>query len=549
MPRDRADEPVDGPLLHRFPPINAAFDVGGPWQSARMAEILDTLHEIVARLSTVVPGALASDGLGAHDDATVVRMMDASASLIRFAEALLLEGAAVVQERSQTAVVAERMTTAFGARNVRDLVQRTTRLSGVRAAEIVRAAGAVGPRYGALSGEVLPPAYPALREAVAEGVVGADAVAAVARELDRAAVGAEQLAAADVELAASARGDGPTGGGLPTADELRLQAQVWAVWLDPDGAEPRDDLAQRKRGLSLGRPRDGLVPIRGMLLPDVAGTLQRATDSILNPRVERPALEPGVDGPALDPGVDGPALLPRVDGPTFRADGCDSAAGASRDGVDAYGDDVTVVDQRTRTQKMHDALATIVTTATRSGALPSLGGAAPTLLVSVRAEDLASNRGVAHIDGSDESVPLAVARQVACSGGIHRVFVGGNGRIERIEVADRVFTPAQRRAITVRDGGCVIPGCDVPAAWCEIHHVTPHARGGATHTANGVLLCWHHHRTIDTNGWVIRMRQGVPEVRGPSWWDPLGRWRPVTSSPTRTRDELDRRRRARGSSP
>lgn len=393
---------------------------------------------------------------------------------------------------------------------------------------------------------MLPPAYPALRSAMAEGVLGADAVAAVARELDRAAVGPDRLSAADVELAASARGDGPTGGGLPTADELRLQAQVWAVWLDPDAAEPRDDLAQRKRGLSLGRPRDGLVPVRGMLLPDVAGALQRATDSILNPRVEGPAFRPdgggGTEGPSGD-GVDAFGDGASRDTATALSDG------ASRGGVDAFGDDVSVVDQRTRAQKMHDALATIVTTATRSGALPTLGGAAPTLLVSVRAEDLASNRGVAHIDGSDAVVPLAVARQVACTGGIHRVFVGDNGRVERIEVVSRVFTPAQRRAITVRDGGCVIPGCDVPAAWCEIHHVMPHARGGATHTDNGVLLCWRHHRTIDVNGWAIRMRNGVPEVRGPSWWDPLGRWRPATSSPTRTQDALDRRRRARGSSP
>ncbi|MBM3715439.1 MAG: DUF222 domain-containing protein [Actinobacteria bacterium] len=487
-----------------------------------MTEVLDTLRDVVARLSVVGPAALAPQGLGAMDDASVLQVMDAAAALLRHAEALLVDGAAVAQERSQTAVVADRMTTAFGARNVRDLVERTTRLSGARAAEIVRAAGAVGPRYGALSGDVLPSAYPALRSAMAEGVLGADAVAAVARELDRAAVGPDQLSAADVELAASARGDGPTGGGLPTADELRLQAQVWAVWLDPDGAEPRDDLAQRKRGLSLGRARDGLVPIRGMLLPDVAGALQRATDSILNPRVEGPASRPDGDG---------------------------SPRGHSLDGVDAFGDDVSVVDQRTRAQKMHDALATIVTTATRSGALPTRGGAAPTLLVSVRAGDLASNRGVAHIDGSDAVVPLAVARQVACTGGIHRVFVGDNGRVERIEVVDRVFTPAQRRAITVRDGGCVIPGCDVPAAWCEIHHVTPHARGGATHTDNGVLLCWHHHRTIDVNGWAIRMRNGVPQVRGPSWWDPLGHWRPATASPTRTQDALDHRRRARGSSP
>ncbi|WP_369816480.1 HNH endonuclease signature motif containing protein, partial [Agromyces sp. Root81] len=81
----------------------------------------------------------------------------------------------------------------------------------------------------------------------------------------------------------------------------------------------------------------------------------------------------------------------------------------------------------------------------------------------------------------------------------------------------------------------------MPAAWCEIHHVTPDAHGGPTHTDNGVLLCWYHHRSIDTSGWAIRMRHGVPEIRPPSWLDPGGRWRTTTTSPTRLADRLDRR--------
>src|SRR5690606_11828880 len=92
---------------------------------------------------------------------------------------------------------------------------------------------------------------------------------------------------------------------------------------------------------------------------------------------------------------------------------------------------------------------------------------------------------------------------------------------------DRIFNAHQRRAILLRDGGCIIPGCTVPAAWCEIHHVHEYARGGPTHTDNGVALCWHHHRTIDTNGWSIRMRDGTPEVRAPHHWDASGRWRPA----------------------
>ena len=85
----------------------------------------------------------------------------------------------------------------------------------------------------------------------------------------------------------------------------------------------------------------------------------------------------------------------------------------------------------------------------------------------------------------------------------------------------------------------MIPGCRVPASWCEIHHVKEHSRGGETHTDNGVLLCWYHHRSIDTSGWGIRMRRGVPEIRPPSWLDPDGHWRTSTTSPTRIADRLE----------
>ncbi|WP_354002933.1 HNH endonuclease signature motif containing protein [Microbacterium elymi] len=83
----------------------------------------------------------------------------------------------------------------------------------------------------------------------------------------------------------------------------------------------------------------------------------------------------------------------------------------------------------------------------------------------------------------------------------------------------------------MRDGGCAIPGCNVRATWCEIHHVREHSEGGETSTDNGVALCWFHHRTLETSGWEVRILNGVPQVRGPAWWDPHRRWRPVDNHP------------------
>ncbi len=183
----------------------------------------------------------------------------------------------------------------------------------------------------------------------------------------------------------------------------------------------------------------------------------------------------------------------------------------------------------------------ILAVAARSAELPTIGGAAPTLVVSVEAADLESGRGHAHIDGCEEPAPLAVARQVACTGAVQRVTIDHAGRIVALGISDRVFAAHQRKAISLRDGGCIIPGCHVPPQWCEIHHVEEHSRGGPTHTANGALLCWFHHRTIDSGSWSVRMVDGVPHVRGPHWWDAHGRWRPATKSPTRMRDAIARR--------
>jgi len=69
--------------------------------------------------------------------------------------------------------------------------------------------------------------------------------------------------------------------------------------------------------------------------------------------------------------------------------------------------------------------------------------------------------------------------------------------------AQRIATPAQRRALAVRDGGCVIPGCGVPAEACQVHHLNGWAAGGATDEANCVLLCWAHHRQVDLRMWTI----------------------------------------------
>lgn len=447
-----------------------------------------------------------------------------------------------------------------GTLSANELLQRVLRGDAATAARTLKAARLVRRELDLSSGEWLPARWPALRDALVEGAIGVTGLLAATGPIEQggARVRLEDRWQADAYLAEVARGaetcegaaagegavagdgadgarathappDGHEAGPVPTPEDLRVRAQVILQYLDPDGAEPAEDIAMRARGVVLARAKDGVIPIRGALLPEVAGQLQRIWDAYLNPKVEGPPV-PGVH------------FVPS-------ADLDDASAGdlplSPEDDALPSGDAGGMVDGRTRAQKQHDALAAALGIAARHDDMPRLGGGAPTLVVTVAAEDFARGRGWAQVEGVGTPVSTRVAVHTACGGTVQRVVFGAGGRIIGLGSSERIFTTAQRRAICARDRECLIPGCHVPAAWCEIHHVTEHARGGATHTDNGVALCWHHHRTLDTSGWQIRMRDGVPLVRGPAWWDPARRWRTPPPRGPRPGAEPPHARRAR----
>jgi hypothetical protein len=471
-----------------------------------MEALLDHLEGAIEQARAVVINELGDGQILAANDDQVVRALSLAAELQRLTDAVLVESVGEVVRRSAGPDRDLRLTARRGCHDVSELVQRATRMGPASAARLQR--GAKGIALGeSLSGGPLPALLPAMRSVLLEGEVGLDGLIAVSGPLEAMSqrVPLESLRVADAVLAAEANGTGPDGAPPACADLLRVQAQAWAAALDQDGAEPKEQQAMRMRGLTLGVARDGVVPLRGSLLPEVAAQFQRICDAIGSPRVS-----------------DSEGAV------SFRPDGEGERGGIADD-------------SRTSAQKRHDALATALSVAASSEQLPTIGGAAPTLVISVRAEDLVSDTGWAHVDGIDEPVSVRAAAHAGCAGVIQRVLLGENGRVQRIGTEERVFNRHQRRAIALRDGGCIIPGCGVRAAWCEIHHVVDHAQGGPTHTDNGVLLCWNHHRFIDHGGWKIRMNRGVPEVMAPPWIERSPRWRPVTTSRTRLLDLVGRR--------
>jgi hypothetical protein len=94
-------------------------------------------------------------------------------------------------------------------------------------------------------------------------------------------------------------------------------------------------------------------------------------------------------------------------------------------------------------------------------------------------------------------------RALLCDPDMHAVVVDRLGRPLDVGRRMRWATADQRRALAVRDGGCVFPGCDAPVAWCDAHHVEHFERGGRTDIANMVLLCRHHHGVTHRRGWQM----------------------------------------------
>ncbi len=86
----------------------------------------------------------------------------------------------------------------------------------------------------------------------------------------------------------------------------------------------------------------------------------------------------------------------------------------------------------------------------------------------------------------------------------------------------RTATAAQRRALAVRDGGCIIPGCRVPAEACQVHHLDEWAEGGSTDLHNLATLCWAHHRQVDLRMWTITPLDGSTPPAPPRQGAPPG---------------------------
>lgn len=80
------------------------------------------------------------------------------------------------------------------------------------------------------------------------------------------------------------------------------------------------------------------------------------------------------------------------------------------------------------------------------------------------------------------------------SGHIRRVVLGANSRVIDMGRNSRVFTGAARDAARLLTVSCEHPGCEMPAAWCQVDHSTEWHQHGTTDQANAATLCGYNNR-------------------------------------------------------
>jgi hypothetical protein len=222
---------------------------------------------------------------------------------------------------------------------------------------------------------------------------------------------------------------------------------------DPAGSLDDANRAHERRRLHLSESLDGLFFIDGILDAEGGATLRTALDAVM--------------------------------GPPARGD------------------------ERSPAQRRADALVDLARRQLDGGELPVTGGQKPHLTLTADLATLARLPGsrAADLDWG-QPVPSETARRIACDALMTPVLVSEDGQPLSVGRARRLVWGPQRRALVLRDRGCVL--CGRPASWCDSHHRRHWIDGGPTDLPNTCLLCRRCHTRVHEGGWrLVQDADGV----------------------------------------
>jgi len=304
-----------------------------------------------------------------------------------------------------------------------------------------------------------------------QGRINGDQAKVIVEALDKLpdSVSPDQLVAAEEHLITLAQEWPPHG--------LRnLATHLWEV-IAPEEAEQleADALAREEANtraetrLSLTRCGDRSTRLTGRIPDHVATRLRTLLDAYSSPRRDH------------------------LDDASPASVGSDASAGTG----DPVAKRDTATGQRLRPDRLRGLALCSLLEHADPDKLPHHGSTATTLMITMELDKLRQGLGSGTLPDGTALSPGEV-RRLACTAGLIPVVLGTDSEILDLGARSRLFTPAQQRALRLRDNRCRAEGCTIPAEWCEAHHLKPWALGGNTDLDNAVLLCaWHHHRAHD----------------------------------------------------
>ncbi|MFZ4894720.1 DUF222 domain-containing protein [Plantibacter sp. Mn2098] len=500
--------------------ITALDELQSAWTGAVPA--FATNGDAAAPSEVLSSSGRAAVELDTMTDAGLIRVVDRLGELQHTLDGLQAAAAGTVAARSGKERGGEGLAKRLGHASAAVVVSERWRVSLARAAVLVDVGSAIVPKRSFL-GVVQECEFPRVAVAIRPGshlhppveplsdpagdsgrVVGdgigcgmgapvaltVDAAAAIVRELRLGAKVSEPGKVASIEETLV---DHCTGVGVSTA---RRAAVVGRTILDEDGTEPREHVLKSRRSLTIIEQPDGMTKLTAVLDPESAMWVRGALDAIVGTNLRTPAFVEEPD--------------------QARANAQEPDTTDSGTAPDAPATDMP--DPRTIEQLRLDALIDVCRH-TAGCAEASTALAPVSIVVRMNLTELQAGLGHATIDGVTEPVSAGAVRRLAGDANLIPAVLNGPSQILDLGRSRRLFSPAQRLALTERDGGCAWTGCPHPPAYTEAHHIEWWSAGGRTDLGNGVMLCTHHHHRIHADGWGIRVRDGSPWFIPPAHLD------------------------------
>ena len=149
-------------------------------------------------------------------------------------------------------------------------------------------------------------------------------------------------------------------------------------------------------------------------------------------------------------------------------------------------------DHRTYGRRLADALVQLCGRDTRrevKGGRSNL----PTLLVVIGVDDLNGATDGPGYTSRRDVISAEAVRRLMWNADIARILMNDSVPLD-LGRAQRLASNDQWRALAVRDGGCRIADCHIPAGWCRVGHIQEwDAEHGPTDVDLLVLWCTFHH--------------------------------------------------------